>query len=163
VIPRWIAALGLFTWALAGCAACTPHAAEEPSGPSPGAARLLIEEADLGPQAQKLLENLKSDPFVYFRFINRPWARATCEELGAELAAVPHVHLHGDAHVGQYAYTLTDHGLDDLDDSINGPAAVDIVRYGCGGGVRHWRCFDARFGADSANSGFLSSEIYLHK
>ncbi len=31
--------------------------------------------------------------------------------------------------MGQYAYTLTDHGLDDLDDSISGPAALDIVRF----------------------------------
>jgi hypothetical protein len=112
---------------LTGCAASPP--ARGPSGPSPGAARLLIEEPDLGPQAQKLLANLKSDPFVYFRFVNRPWARATCQALRGELAALPHVHLHGDAHVGQYAYTLTDHGLDDLDDSISGPAALDVVRF----------------------------------
>lgn len=122
-------ALGVRACVLAWLAACSPRAAEEPVGLSPGAARLLVEEADLGPQAQKLLQNLQSDPFVYFRFVNRPWARATCEELGAELAALPHVHLHGDAHVGQYAYTLTDNGLDDLDDSIRGPAALDIVRF----------------------------------
>jgi len=112
-----------------GLVACTPRAAMEPDHPSPGAARLLIEESDLGPQAQKLLGNLKLNPFVYFRFINRPWTRATCEALGSELATLPDVHLHGDAHVGQYAYTLTDHGLDDLDDSISGPAALDIVRF----------------------------------
>jgi len=109
--------------------ACSPRAAEVPAGSSPGAARLLIEEADLGPQAQKLLEHLKSDPYVYFRFINRHWARATCTALGSDLDALPDVHLHGDAHVSQYAYTLTDHGLDDLDDSISGPAALDIVRF----------------------------------
>jgi hypothetical protein len=39
------------------------------------------------------------------------------------------VHLHGDAHLSQYAYTLTDHGLDDLDDSISGPVALDVVRF----------------------------------
>jgi hypothetical protein len=121
--------LGLSLCGLVWLTACSPRAAEEPVGPSPGAARLLIEEADLGPPAQKLLANLKSDPFVYFRFVNRPWSRATCEELGGELAALPQVHLHGDAHVGQYAYTLTDHGLDDLDDSISGPVALDIVRF----------------------------------
>jgi hypothetical protein len=126
---RRIQALGLSAGLLAWLAACSPRASVEPVALSPGAARLLVEEADLGPGAQKLLQNLRSDPFVYFRFVNRPWARATCEELGAELAALPDVHLHGDAHVGQYAYTLTDHGLDDLDDSISGPAALDIVRF----------------------------------
>ncbi len=116
---------------MAGLVACTPDAAEEPgpARPSAGAARLLIEEDDLGPEAQRLLANLKSDPYVYFRFINRPWARATCDALGTELAVLPDVHLHGDAHLNQYAYTLTDHGLDDLDDTINGPAALDIVRF----------------------------------
>ena len=122
-------ALGLSACALVGLATCGRHADEEPTLPSPGAARLLIGEAELGPQAQRLLTNLKSDPYVYFRFINRAWARATCEAFGAELVTLPEVHLHGDAHVSQYAYTRTDHGLDDLDDSISGPAALDVVRF----------------------------------
>jgi hypothetical protein len=125
----WMRALRLPVCALVGLVACTPESHTEPAEPSAGAERLLIEEANLGPQAQKLLANLKSDPYVYFRFINRPWARATCAALAADLAALPHVHLHGDAHVSQYAYTRTDHGLDDLDDSISGPAALDIVRF----------------------------------
>jgi hypothetical protein len=112
-----------------GLAACSQDPGRVPTGPPAGAARLLIKKGDLGPQAQKLLPNLKSDPYVYFRFVNRPWARATCDALGAELSALPDVHLHGDAHVSQYAYTLTSHGLDDLDDTINGPATLDIVRF----------------------------------
>jgi hypothetical protein len=86
-------------------------------------------EDDLGPQAHWLLTRLKADPYVYFRFINRPWARATCDALASDRAEQPYVQLHGDAHVNQYAYTRTDNGLDDLDDSINGPAALDIVRF----------------------------------
>ena len=119
--------LGLATWAVAGLVTCGPPSAEH--SPSPGAARLLIPEADLGRQARKLLASLKSDPYVYFRFINRPWAAATCAALGPDLAGTPHVHLHGDAHVNQYAYTRTDHGLDDLDDTVGGTAALDIVRF----------------------------------
>jgi hypothetical protein len=127
---RWMRSLVFPVCALAGLAACTASPpAVESARPSPGAARLLVEESDLGPQAQKLLENLKSDPFVYFRFINRLWAQATCQGLGAALGTLPDVHLHGDAHVVQYAYTFTDHGLEDLDDSISGPAALDIVRF----------------------------------
>jgi hypothetical protein len=119
----------LLGYALAALGDCSARPAQDCVRPSPGARRLLIEASDLGPQARKLLPNLESDPFVYFRFINRPWSRATCAALGAELASLPHVHLHGDAHVGQYAYTLTDHGLDDLDDSISGPPALDLVRF----------------------------------
>ena len=59
---------------LASCGA--PPAAEGPPRLSPGARDLLISEADLGKQARTLLPNLEADPFVYFRFINRPWARA---------------------------------------------------------------------------------------
>ena len=114
---------------VAALGACTPGGDEKTPGLSPGAARLLIPEAELGEQAQKLLSNLKSDPFVYFRFINRPWARAVCRELGPVLSGRRKVHLHGDAHVGQYAFTRTSHGLDDLDDSIRGPAALDVVRF----------------------------------
>jgi len=80
-------------------------------------------------EAQRLLANIEADPYVYFRFINRPWARAVCEVLSPELTHMPQVRLHGDAHVSQYAFTRTDHGLDDLDDTIDGPAALDIVRF----------------------------------
>lgn len=117
--------------ALAGLVACTPTP-PAPKGeppPSAGVARLLITEEELGPQAQKLIGNLRADPYVYFRFINRPWARAACEVLGPELDAMPQVRLHGDAHVNQYAFTRTDFGLDDLDDTIDGPAGLDIVRF----------------------------------
>jgi hypothetical protein len=109
--------------------ACTAGIEDEPPRLSPGAARLLIPETELGDQARKLLSSLKSDPFVYFRFVNRPWARAVCEELGPRLSSHFRAHLHGDAHVGQYAYTRTEHGLDDLDDTISGPPALDLVRF----------------------------------
>jgi hypothetical protein len=115
---------------LASVLACAPSPPEEtPPSLSPGASRLLIQEDQLGVEAQRLLVNLRADPYVYFRFINRPWARAVCEALSPELAEMPQVRLHGDAHVSQYAFTRTDHGLDDLDDTIDGPAALDIVRF----------------------------------
>jgi hypothetical protein len=131
VVSPWLRRLGLSACTLlAGLAACQPAAEEAgPGALSPGAARLLVSEDDLGPQAHKLLPRLKADPYVYFRFINRPWARATCDVLARALPEQPYVQLHGDPHVSQYAYTRTEHGLDDLDDSIRGPAALDIVRF----------------------------------
>ena len=124
--PAALASLGL----LAHVLACAPSPPEEtrPSL-SPGASRLLIQEDELGLQAQRLLVNLQADPYVYFRFINRHWSRAVCVVLSPELAEMPQVRLHGDPDVSQYAFTRTDHGLDDLDDTIDGPPALDIVRF----------------------------------
>jgi hypothetical protein len=130
VVRRLLRLCGLLAGALLGLTACSsPHHDTRPQELSPGASRLLVSEEELGPQAHKLLFSLKSDPFVYFRFINRPWSRAVCEALAEWKDEEPHVHLHGDAHVGQYAYTRSEHGLDDLDDSISGPAALDVVRF----------------------------------
>jgi hypothetical protein len=42
---------------------------------------------------------------------------------------MPAVRLHGDAHVEQYGLTSQAHGLDDFDDSAEGPAVVDLVRF----------------------------------
>ncbi len=42
---------------------------------------------------------------------------------------MPSVRLHGDAHVEQYGLTSTANGLDDFDDSAEGPAVVDLVRF----------------------------------
>jgi hypothetical protein len=46
------------------------------------------------------------------------------------MATQPVVTLHGDAHVEQYAVTDLGRGLTDFDDSSQGPAAIDIVRFG---------------------------------
>jgi hypothetical protein len=46
-----------------------------------------------------------------------------------EIRDVPIVRLHGDAHVEQFTVTTRSWGLDDFDDSVKGPALVDIVRF----------------------------------
>ena len=75
-----------------------------------------------------LIERLRADPFTYFRFINRSWTTRVCAAF-ADVRDLPLVHLHGDAHVGQFALTKDAWGLDDFDDSARGPAFVDIVRF----------------------------------
>ena len=40
------------------------------------------------------------------------------------------MNLHGDAHLEQYSITNIGHGLTDFDDSSQGPAVVDLVRFG---------------------------------
>src|SRR5436190_15611846 len=76
----------------------------------------------------ELVDRLRSDPFTYFRFVNRPWTALVCEAF-ADLSDLPTVRLHGDAHVEQFAITKDAWGLDDFDDSARGPEFVDIVRF----------------------------------
>lgn len=75
-----------------------------------------------------LLNRLRSDPYIYFRFVNRAWIARVCDAF-ANVPDVPIVRLHGDAHIEQYAVTKGAWGLDDFDDSARGPAFVDIVRF----------------------------------
>jgi len=78
--------------------------------------------------SSELVERLRADPFSYFRFVNRSWTERVCKGL-ADVSDPLVVRLHGDAHVEQFALTSTAWGLDDFDDSVRGPAFVDIVRF----------------------------------
>ena len=77
----------------------------------------------------QLIERLRADPYVYFRFVNRSWGARVCDVFGRDRRATPIVRLHGDAHLEQFAVTKDAWGLDDFDDSARGPAAIDIVRF----------------------------------
>lgn len=77
-----------------------------------------------------LLARITGRPHGYFRFINIRFAQAVCERFRGEMAGMPAVNLHGDAHVEQYAVTGHGRGLTDFDDSASGPAVVDLVRFG---------------------------------
>jgi hypothetical protein len=70
---------------------------------------------------------MRQDPYSFFRRVNRVWTERVCQAFSAE--KMPSVRLHGDAHVEQYGLTATAHGLDDFDDSAEGPAVVDLVRF----------------------------------
>jgi uncharacterized protein (DUF2252 family) len=94
-------------------------AAQNPLRPSPDA----IDTA-----APEFVDRLRADPFAYFRFINRAWTARVCEAF-ADIPDPTIVHLHGDAHVEQFAYTKDAWGLHDFDDSTRGPAYVDVVRF----------------------------------
>jgi uncharacterized protein (DUF2252 family) len=76
----------------------------------------------------ELINRLRADPFIYFRFINRAWTERVCEAF-ADLTSPTIVRLHGDAHVEQFALTQDGWGLDDFDDSTRGPAFIDVVRF----------------------------------
>jgi len=72
---------------------------------------------------------LRTHPYAFFRFVNRPWASRVCDAFGGDRDALVKVRLHGDAHVEQYAFTDTAYGLDDFDDSAEGPAVIDLTRF----------------------------------
>jgi len=76
----------------------------------------------------ELRDQLRADPFTYFRFINRAWVARVCADM-TDVRQMPIVRLHGDAHVEQFAVTRDAWGLDDFDDSARGPQFVDILRF----------------------------------
>lgn len=76
-----------------------------------------------------LRARVAESPHAYFRFVNKPWTQAVCDEYRGDAGTLPKVRLHGDAHVEQYAVTADSRGLDDFDDSAMGPGVVDIVRF----------------------------------
>jgi uncharacterized protein (DUF2252 family) len=109
--------------------AAVPAAAPGAQPPGPAPSPLWPEEAALAQVSPELLEQLRSDPYVYFRFINRQWTRRVCERFTDVIPSLATVRLHGDAHLEQYAYTDVDRGLDDFDDSATGPSVVDVSRF----------------------------------
>ena len=76
----------------------------------------------------ELVDELRADPFTYFRFINRAWIARVCGAF-SDVSGVPMVRLHGDAHVEQFTVTRDEWGLADFDDSARGPEFIDIVRF----------------------------------
>jgi len=91
-------------------------------------AQLRPDPAILAAAPADVVERVRADPFTFFRFINRAWIIRVCQAF-ADMPDVPHVRLHGDAHVEQFALTSDAWGLDDFDDSARGPAFVDITRF----------------------------------
>jgi hypothetical protein len=100
-----------------------------PTGAACGAPALRPSADVLANVPPELLERLRGSPHNYFRFINHEWTARVCDVFARDIASLPTVQLHGDAHVEQYALTSRAWGLDDFDDSTRGPALVDIVRF----------------------------------
>ena len=97
--------------------------------PSSSIARLEPTEESVRRLPAPLLAQLRDNAYVYFRFVNVQWMRATCERFEDVLPGLPAVRLHGDPHLEQYAFTTDSRGLDDFDDSTLGPFVLDITRF----------------------------------
>jgi hypothetical protein len=98
-------------------------------GAAHGREPLRAESQSLKGAGPQLIERLRADPYDYFRFVNRPWIARVCDDFSRDMEGLPVVRLHGDAHVEQFAVTRDAWGLDDFDDSAQGPAVIDIVRF----------------------------------
>jgi len=98
-------------------------------GTAHAAGPLRAEPESLERATPKLIQELRADPYDYFRFVNRPWIARVCDDLGSDQRDLPVVRLHGDAHVEQFALQQDAWGIDDFDDSARGSAAIDIVRF----------------------------------
>ena len=98
------------------------------SSPATAQRRLLPHPVILAGAPAELIDRLRADPFTYFRFINRAWTERVCEAF-ADVTSPTIVHLHGDAHIEQFALTTGAWGLGDFDDSTRGPSFVDVVRF----------------------------------
>jgi hypothetical protein len=132
-MPRWpLARATLATPLLAGVlisAGLCAGASRARAADAPVVARLLPDPSRLAEAPPDLLARLAASPVAYFRFVNQAWTHEVCAAFAADVGTLPISHLHGDAHVEQYAVTDSARGLDDFDDSARGPAVVDIVRF----------------------------------
>src|SRR6188472_4011671 len=68
-------------------------------GAARGSEPLRPEPQSLERAAPELIERLRTDPYNYFRFVNRSWIARVCEVFARDLEELPIVRLHGDAHV----------------------------------------------------------------
>ena len=88
-------------------------------GAASASSQLQPEREALELASAELLDRLRADPFAYFRFVNRSWTSRVCARCSLMRCGMqPIAHLHGDAHVEQFAVTKDAWGLDDFDDSI---------------------------------------------
>jgi hypothetical protein len=124
-----LAAAGMVSLALLGSPAVAGPGWAEPQTSDTTTSRLQPDPAGNRRLPAGLLSTLRKDPYAYFRFINKAWARRVCAAFSADLPALTRVRLHGDAHLEQYAFTDTAHGLDDFDDTSEGPSVIDSVRF----------------------------------
>jgi uncharacterized protein (DUF2252 family) len=78
---------------------------------------------------RELVLLLRQSSYDFFRAVNREWTSRVCGAFEGDRDALTPVRLQGDAHIEQYAVTDTAYGLDDFDDSSEGPAVIDLVRF----------------------------------
>src|SRR5262245_11299170 len=124
-----LAVAAVVSWAVFGSETQNSSGGRPQPQAAEAAPRLQPDPNRAGPLPPGLLARLQKDPYAYFRFVNKAWARRVCAEFGPDLPTLTRVRLHGDAHLEQYAFTSEAYGLDDFDDTADGPSVIDAVRF----------------------------------
>lgn len=76
-----------------------------------------------------LTQRVAVSPFAYFRYQNRAFADRVCSRWASRVPTMPLVHVHGDAHIEQYAVAEGGRGLSDFDAAGEGPPVIDFARF----------------------------------
>lgn len=143
----------MLRWLLLALGSCTAAAQVDPTAQAPAASASAVAPSSSTPPSTasepplalgelgtdrasldalkdaELIRRISESPHAYFRFINTQFRNAACKRLGARIATLPKVRLHGDPHVEQYAVSSLGRALVDFDDASLGPAALDLLRF----------------------------------
>lgn len=110
---------------VAACGATTAPVAPPAAPPD----TFAIDGAQLRQTDAKLAEKVGASPFAFFRYQNRAFGDRVCARWASSIATMPLVHVHGDAHIEQYAVAESGRGLADFDASGEGPPVLDFARF----------------------------------
>lgn len=112
-------------------AACgAPPSPPAPPSPSPAPPdTFTIDGALLRRTDPAVAKRVAVSPFNYFRYQNRAFAERVCSRWASRIPTMPLVHVHGDAHLEQYAVAEGGRGLSDFDAAGEGPPVIDFARF----------------------------------
>ena len=88
-----------------------------------------VDGARLRASDPDIAKRVAVSPFNYFRYQNRAFADRVCNRWASRIPTMPLVHVHGDAHIEQYAVAEGGRGLADFDAAGEGPPVLDFARF----------------------------------
>jgi uncharacterized protein (DUF2252 family) len=100
-----------------------------PPEPKPPPDTFAIDGAALKATDPPLAQKVGASPFAFFRYQNRAFADRVCSRWAHDIPKLPLVHVHGDAHIEQYAVAEGGRGLADFDAAGEGPPVIDFARF----------------------------------
>jgi uncharacterized protein (DUF2252 family) len=100
-----------------------------PPPPPPSPDTFTVDGARLRATDPSVAKRVAVSPFNYFRYQNRAFADRVCSRWASRISTMPLVHVHGDAHIEQYAVAEGGRGLSDFDAAGEGPPVIDFARF----------------------------------
>lgn len=121
------AAYALILVALAACSSRPVPPAPAPPPPPPDT--FTIDGTRLRQTDPSVAKRVAISPYNFFRYQNRAFAERVCSRWASRIPTMPLVHVHGDAHIEQYAVAEGGRGLSDFDAAGEGPPVIDFARF----------------------------------